>query len=198
MDYSYLKPLFGADGSASVNYEQFTAALDAQKEIKIGNLSDGSYVAKGKYDALVTERDALKTAKDEADKKLIGYDPEWKTKAVAAQADADAKVNAILLKNAAIGALKSAGCKDPDLAYMALDASKLKLDGETVIGLNDQIESSKKAHPSLYDVEGGGHTQQHGGIRVTTGSNGRAQGGSSDEDTLDALYANNPFYRKKH
>ena len=145
-DYSFLKPLFGADGSKAVTYDQFTEALDAQKEIKIGNLADGSYVAKGKFDAVVTERDTLKSGKEEADKKLAGYDPEWKTKAEAAQAEADAKVNAILLKNAALGALKGAGCKDPDLAFMALDASKLKLDGENVIGLRPP---RRRTRPSM-------------------------------------------------
>ena len=195
-DYSFLKPLFGADGSTALNFDQFSAALDAQKEI---NLADGSYVARGKFDALVTERDTLKSSKEEADKKLAGYDPEWKTKADAAQAEADAKVNAILLKNAAIGALKDAGCKDPDLAFMALDASKLKLDGENVIGLNDQIEASKKAHPSLYDVEKDGkQTQQRGSFRVTTGSTGKAQPTGSDQEDLDRIYANNPFYKKNH
>ena len=149
-DYSFLKPLFGADGSKAVTYDQFTEALDAQKEIKIGNLADGSYVAKGKFDAVVTERDTLKSGKEEADKKLAGYDPEWKTKAEAAQAEADAKVNAILLKNAALGALKGAGCKDPDIAFMALDASKLKLDGENVIGLNDQMRPPRRhTRPSM-------------------------------------------------
>lgn len=198
-DYSFLKPLFGADGSTALNFDQFSAALDAQKEIKVGNLADGSYVAKGKFDALVTERDTLKSSKEEADKKLAGYDPEWKTKADAAQAEADAKVNAILLKNAAMGALKDAGCKDPDLAFMALDASKLKLDGENVIGLNDQIEASKKAHPSLYDVEKDGkQTQQRGSFRVTTGSTGKAQPTGSDHEDLDRIYANNPFYKKNH
>lgn len=195
-DYSFLKPLFGADGSTALNYDQFAAALDAQKEIKVGNLSDGSYVAKGKYDAVVTERDTLRTGKAEADNKLAGYDPEWKTKAEAAQAEADAKVNAILLKNAALDALRGAGCKDPALAYGALDVSKLKLDGESVIGLADQIETSKKAHPFLYDVEEDDHTTQRGTFRVTTGSSGRAQGGGSARGALDAIYANNPFYKK--
>ena len=205
-DYSFLKPLFGADGSTALNFDQFSAALDAQKEIKVGNLADGSYVAKGKFDALVTERDTLKSSKEEADKKLAGYDPEWKTKADAAQAEADAKVNAILLKNAAMGALKDAGCKDPDLAFMALDASKLKLDGENVIGLNDQIEASKKAHPSLYDVEKDGKLvrvckkcgAERGSFRVTTGSTGKAQPTGSDQEDLDRIYANNPFYKKNH
>lgn len=198
-DYSFLKPLFGADESAALNYDQLTAALDAQKEIKIGNLADGSYVAKGRFDALETELNSLKSAKEEADKKLAGYDPEWKTKAEAAQAEADAKVNAILLKNAAVDALRAAGCKDPALAYSALDVTKLKLDGENVIGLTDQIEASKKAHPFLYDVEEDGkNTQQRGTFRVTTGSSGRAQGGGSGSDALDAIYANNPFYKKKH
>ena len=175
-DYSFLKPLFGADGSTALNFDQFSAALDAQKEIKVGNLADGSYVARGKFDALVTERDTLKSSKEEADKKLAGYDPEWKTKADAAQAEADAKVNAILLKNAAIGALKDAGCKDPDLAFMALDASKLKLDGE----------------------KDGKQTQQRGSFRVTTGSTGKAQPTGSDQEDLDRIYANNPFYKKNH
>ena len=198
-DYSFLKPLFGEDGSTALNYDQCAAALDAQKEIKVGNLSDGSYVAKGKYDAVVTERDTLRTGKAEADNKLAGYDPEWKTKAEAAQAEADAKVNAILLKNAALDALRGAGCKDPALAYGALDVSKLKLDGENIIGLTDQIEASKKAHPFLYDVEEDGkNTQQRGTFRVTTGSSGRAKGGGSGSDELDAIYANNPFYKKKH
>ena len=80
---------------------------------------------------------------------------------------------------------------------MALDASKLKLDGENVIGLNDQIEAYKKAHPSLYDVkEDENQTQQRGNFRVTTGSTGRTQPRSSDKETLDAIYANNPFYKK--
>lgn len=46
-DYSFLKPLFGADGSTALNFDQLSAALDAQKEIKIGNLADGSYGCQG-------------------------------------------------------------------------------------------------------------------------------------------------------
>ena len=76
---------------------------------------------------------------------------------------------------------------------MALDASKLKLDGENVIGLNDQIEASKK------DVEKDGkQTQQRGSFRVTTGSTGKAQPTGSDQEDLDRIYANNPFYKKNH
>ena len=67
-DYSFLKPLFGADGTTALNYDQFTAAMDTQKEIKIGNLSDSSYVANGKYAAVMAERGTLKSAKDEANK----------------------------------------------------------------------------------------------------------------------------------
>ena len=29
-DYSFLKPLFGADGSTALNFDQFSATLDAQ------------------------------------------------------------------------------------------------------------------------------------------------------------------------
>lgn len=94
---------------------------------------------------------------------------------------------------------RTLAAKIPISPLWRFDASKLKLDGENVIGLNDQIEASKKAHPSLYDVEKDGkQTQQRGSFRVTTGSTGKAQPTGSDQEDLDRIYANNPFYKKNH
>lgn len=188
-DYSYLKPLFGENGASALTYDQFTAALDGSKDIKIGNLSGGEYVAKGKYDALAAERDALKTSKAEADAKLAGYEPDWKDKVAGAQKEADAKVQAVLLRSAAVDALRASGCKDPALIYTTLDTSKLKLDGDKLLGIDEQIEASKKARPFAYESSAG-HVQ------VTTGSHAKTDTGAGSE--LDALYANNPYYRKRN
>lgn len=58
-------------------------------------------------ETLTAERDDFKSRLEEANGKLEGYDPEWKTKAEQAQTEADAKINKIrrgyLLKEAAGG-----------------------------------------------------------------------------------------------
>ncbi|MGN0706761.1 MAG: phage scaffolding protein [Faecalibacterium sp.] len=187
-DYSYLKPLFGENGALALTYDQFTSALKDSKTVKIGNLSGGEYVATGKYDAVVAERDALKTSKAEADAKLVGYEPDWKDKVASAQKEAESKVQEVLLRAAAVDALRTAGCKDPALIYTTLDSSKLKLEGDKLTGIDEQIEASKKARPFAYET-GTGHVQ------VTTGSHAKADTGAGGD--LDALYANNPYYRKR-
>lgn len=187
MDHSYLKPLFGENGAAALTYDQFTAALDSSKDIKIGNLASGEYIAKSKYDAVVTERDTLKTGKAEADAKLVGYEPGWKDTVAKAQQEADAKVQAVLLRSAAMDALRASGCKDPALIYPTLDAAKLKLDGDKLLGIDEQIEASKKARPFAYEAAGSR-------VQVTAGTSPKAGAGMGSE--LDALYANNPYYKK--
>lgn len=188
MDYSYLKPLFGENGAAALTFDQFSAALDSSKDVKIGNLSSGEYIAKSKYDAVVTERDTLKTGKAEADAKLVGYEPGWKDTIAKAQKEADAKVQAVMLRSASLDALRASGCKDPALIYTTLDASKLKLDGDKVLGLDEQIEASKKARPFAYESAAGK-------VQVTAGTSPKAVMSAGSE--LDALYANNPYYKKR-
>lgn len=50
--YDFLKKLF-AEGA--LTFDQFVAALDADKTIKLANLADGGYVAKEKHDNKVRE-----------------------------------------------------------------------------------------------------------------------------------------------
>ena len=90
-----------------------------REDLKAFNLSDedvqkimdlhGADIEKQKrsIETLTAERDDFKSRLEEANGKLEGYDPEWKTKAEQAQTEADAKVNKIrrgyLLKEAAGG-----------------------------------------------------------------------------------------------
>ena len=73
----FLKEIFG-DGA--LTYDQLAAKV-AEKKMKLADLSTGGYVGKEKFEALNTEKSGLETRLNEANKKLEGYDPEWKTKA---------------------------------------------------------------------------------------------------------------------
>lgn len=47
----FLKQFFG---DAAITYDQFVKALEASKDVKLGNLATGEYVGKGKYQAMET------------------------------------------------------------------------------------------------------------------------------------------------
>ena len=76
-----------------------------REDLKAFNLSDedvqkimdlhGADIEKQKrsIETLTAERDDFKSRLEEANGKLEGYDPEWKTKAEQAQTEADAKIN---------------------------------------------------------------------------------------------------------
>lgn len=47
----FLKQFFG---DTALTYDQFVKALEASKDVKLGNLATGDYVGKGKYQAMET------------------------------------------------------------------------------------------------------------------------------------------------
>lgn len=193
-DYSYLRPLFGENGANALNFEQFVEELGKHADVNLANLKGGGYVDVGKYNSVVAERDTLKTQKAEADQKLTGYDPTWKTQVEQAQKKADAEIAGVKIKSAAISQLKAAGCKDADLIFGTLDREILKLDkdGETVLGLSEQITKAKTDRPFAFEAEKG--SGDVSGVTVTAGS--KANSSSAGTSELDAIYANNPFYKK--
>ena len=102
---------------------------------------------------LTTERDGYKTQLDTANTKLNGYDPEWKTKADTAQQDADKKINALKFDYALNDALKAAKAKDVVAVKAHLKTDALKLDGETILGLKEQLENIKTESGFLFESE---------------------------------------------
>jgi hypothetical protein len=90
-------------------------------------------------------------------------------------------------------ALVEAKAKNPKLARAALDMSLIKLDGEKLLGLSEQLESLKKSDAYLFDIEedkGG-----DGGARVNTGGH---HGGNQNIDTfMAALYEGAGIEQKK-
>lgn len=176
-----LKALFGTD---ALTFEQLEAKLKDNKEVKLANLASGSYVDKRKFDDKVAE---LTTANEtinglrETVAKFDGVDVEklkkdakdWETKY-------NTDLAAVKLDSAVSMALVEAKAKNPKLARAALDMSVIKMDGEKLLGLSDQLEALKKSDAYLFDTEEGGGGQ--GGARMNTGGHH----GSTNNDNFMA------------
>ena len=177
-----LKALFGTE---ALTFEQLEEKLKDNKEVKLANLASGGYVDKRKIDdevaKLTTANDTIKGLRETV-AKFDGVDVEklkkdaqdWETKY-------NTDLAAVKLDSAVSMALVEAKAKNPKLARAALDMSVIKLDGEKLLGLSEQLDALKKSDAYLFDVEeGSGGT---GGARVTTGG---THAGTNNTDNLMA------------
>lgn len=111
--------------------------------------------AKAPIAGLTTERDTYKTQLDEANKKLVGYDPEWKTKAEQADKDAKAKIAEIqmdmLIKNA-LGGIEFTSSFSADGIAEKVKAAGLKAseDGKSLLGLDDLMKNLRTQYPDAF------------------------------------------------
>jgi hypothetical protein len=178
-----LKALFGTE---ALTFEQLEEKLKDNKEVKLANLAAGGYVDKKKHDDVVTE---LTTAKETINglkdtvSKFDGVDVEklkqdaknWETKY-------NTDIAAAKLSNAVDLELVARKAKNPKLAKAALDMSIIKLDGETLIGLNEQLDKLQESDSYLFDID-----EPASGAKVTTGG---AHTGNKNTDTfMSALMA---------
>lgn len=141
---------------------------------------------------LTAERDAARTQLSDANKKLEGYDPEWKTKAEKAENDAKAQVAAMQQDFAAQTA--AAGVKfSSESAKRAflfdLKAKKLPLQDGKLLGFEDYLKSYRESDPDAF-------AQEKAAPTITVGSKGQTPATSS-QSFLDSKYKNNPFYHPK-
>ena len=83
----------------------------------------------------------------------------------ALQTKYDSDLAAAKLDNALNLALMEAKARDPKLVKALLDMSVIKQDGETLLGLKDQLESIVSTHSYLFGEDTG-----EGGTRTSTGA----------------------------
>ena len=125
---------------------------------------------------LTAERDAAREQLREANKKLEGYDPEWKTKADQARQQAEQQVAEMKAGYAATIAASSLKFTSDSAkkAFLAdLNAKKLPLqDDGTLLGFDEYVASYKKSDPGAFDQESGYPTVKDGGdpAKAPTGS----------------------------
>lgn len=141
---------------------------------------------------LTAERDTARNNLSDANKKLEGYDPEWRTKAEKAENDAKAQVAAMQQDFAAQTA--AAGVKfsseSAKRAFLSdLKAKKLPLQDGKLLGFEDYLKSYRKSDPDAFAPEKAAPT-------ITVGSKGQTPATSS-QSFLDSKYKNNPFYHPK-
>lgn len=108
---------------------------------------------------LTAERDTARTNLADANKKLEGYDPDWKQKATDAEEKAAAQISAIKRQYAAAhaaGSLKftSESAKKAFLADLGSKNLPLQDDG-TLLGFDDYVASYKKTDPGAFAPDGG-------------------------------------------
>lgn len=150
-------------------YNQTKAKLDEAK-IKIGNLSDGSYIPREKFNEKNEENKILKEQIDEYQKKgkeidkLVSSNQELKNQVDSLNNDFNAKlaekdsqisnmakttaINKILADNKVVY---------PDLILKGIDLNSVELDGDNI--KNFDIESIKKSYPNMFET-----VQQQGNV----------------------------------
>lgn len=149
-----LKALFGSE---ALTWEQLEEKLKDNEEIKLTNLASGEYVAKKKYDDKVGE---LKAANDtisglrDTVSKFDGVDVEGlKQTAKDLEDKYNTDMAAVKLDNAITLELINRKVKNPKLAKAAIDMSIVKLDGENLLGLSEQLDALKESDGYLFDNE---------------------------------------------
>lgn len=194
----YLKPIFG---EGALTFDEFVKKLGENKEIKLANLADGKYVDKQKLDDKVTELStANKTIADlqTAVKKFDGVDVDKLNQQIA---DLNEKytndTSALKLDSALNMALVGAKAKNPKLAKAALDMSVIKLDGDKLLGFEEQLEKLKESDGYLFDSDTKNNANQNNGGYTGRGNSGAGHGGNnnvdydkmSDEEYYNKIYA---------
>lgn len=203
MAYEYLKTIFG---DKSLSFDDFSKALETSKDIKLANLTDGKYVDKQKLDDKTVELDtANKTITDlqATVKKFDGVDVDNLNKQITELKDKyDKDTSSIKLDSAVQLRLISEKAKNPKLAKAALDMSVIKLDGEKVLGLDEQLTKLKETDSYLFDTDDGkgGAGDNKGGAGGAVGRAGSGAGhgdsGSGDDDLSDDEYYNKLFKKE--
>lgn len=148
-------------------FKQLSA--DKQKEYEnkdYEDVSDGSYIPKTKFDHVneqakeykkqVGERDTQITKLKEEFKDTAGLKDkvtELETANKAQKETYEKQLNDIAFNNALEKSLGAFNVKDKKLIMALIDKDKLKVDGESVIGLKGQIEPLQKTHEYLFEKE---------------------------------------------
>lgn len=152
---------------------------------------------KGELDSIKTERDDLKTQLTDRDTQLQTLseqvkDNEELTKEIEKMKSGnEEKVNELQQKLdqqafdfSLENALKDAKVRNPKAVKALLDAEKIKLDGETLLGLDDQLTTLKESDAYLFETEENPESTP----QIVTPGN--PDGGTNpDGDPFDAILA---------
>lgn len=141
-------------------------------------------VAEGFKNELRNANDTIKNLQDAA-KKFDGVDVDGLKKQLGdLQSKYDADISAMRRDNAIDLALAGCRAKNSKAARALLDLDAIKLDGDKLLGIDDQLENLRKENPWLFE----GNKADGTGVQVDTGGE-HGTGGSAEEDGVSAAFA---------
>lgn len=193
----FLKELFK---EKALTFDEFKAAVEGKKELKLVNLADGGYVAKEKFDAKETELKNTNTQLEEANKQIESFKGmdvegikqaanEWKTKYEEAQIKSANELKTLKLEHAVDRALLAAKVKNPKIAKSALDLTAIKLDGDDLLGLKEQIEKLKESDGYLFEESENEKKENTTSFKVDSGGkHGSGENPDYDKMSDDEYY----------
>lgn len=167
----FLKELFG---DQALTFDQLSQAVK-NKGFDVVNAAGGAFVPKATFDTVNGQL-------SEANQKLEGYDPEWKTKAEAAKQALEAERMEDAIKNS----VRAAKARNVAAVVALLDRNKLKYAGGEVIGLEKQLADLQKDEGTafLFEQEPARKT----GMSHQNGGEGAADKKEAANDALRALF----------
>jgi hypothetical protein len=188
-----LKDLLGED--------LYNQVMQKTGENKIAIVSDGNWFPKEKFDQLNGDNKDLKKQLKDRDGQLS----ELKTKATGNEeltkqinelteqnkqtaADYQAKLDQQSFDFALKDALSGAKAKNPKAVEALLNKESIKLDGDKLLGLDDQLKAIKESDSYLFNSE----QQQQNNTKYTTGNHQRQADGepSSLAEALAQRFSN--------
>lgn len=150
----FLKSIFG---DKALTYAELEASLNGNKEVKLGNLASGQYVDKSKLDTKISElATANQTIQDlqETVKKFDGVDVTSLNRQIGElQSKYDTDTAKIKLDSAVDLALVGSRARNIKAVKALLDSDIIKLDGDKVLGLDDQLTKLKTEAAYLFEEQ---------------------------------------------
>ncbi|NFD30421.1 scaffolding protein [Clostridium botulinum] len=149
--------------------ELYNQVIQKVGDNKIDIVSNGNWIPKDKFNTLneqlktanTTITDLKKSNKDNEELQTKVTDYETKVK------DYEKQIQDMQFNYALEGALKSANVRNTKAVKALLNLEGIKLDGESLIGLNEQIEAIRKSDSYLFAEE---QKPKFSGVEPTDGS----------------------------
>jgi hypothetical protein len=178
--------------------ELYKQVMEKVGDNKIAIVSDGNWFPKEKFDTVNTENKELKGQLKDRDKQLKDLETKAQgnedlqkqirdlqdaNKKVAD--DYEAKLNQQSFDFALKDALTGAKAKNPKAVEALLNKEIIKLDGDKLLGLEEQLKNLKESDAYLFEAEQQ-QQQQQSGVKFTTGQH-QKQTGSEPTSLQDAL-----------
>jgi hypothetical protein len=181
--------------------ELYKQVMEKVGDNKIAIVSDGNWFPKEKFDTVNTENKDLKGQLKDRDKQLKDLetkaqgnedlqkqiqDLQVENKKVAD--DYQAKLNQQSFDFALKDALTGAKAKNPKAVEALLNKEIIKLDGDKLLGLDEQLKNLKESDSYLFEAEQQQQQQQQQtNVKFTVGTHQSNPGGNAPTSLADAL-----------